>query len=44
MMLAVIDFLDYWLSENVKTYYQIRYGYGWRWYYLNWEQNKEFLF
>ena len=30
---------DYW----VEIYYKSRYGPSWRWYYLNWEQNGEFL-
>jgi len=27
----------------MEFYYKSRYGASWRWYYLNWEQEQEFL-
>ena len=27
----------------IEIYYKMRYGPSWRWYYLNWEQNGEFI-
>lgn len=30
-------------APYVELYYKMRYGPSWRWYYLNWEVNGEFL-
>lgn len=38
-----LQMLDFWITHNVETYYKMRYGASWRWYYLNWEQNGEFI-
>jgi hypothetical protein len=40
---AVSDVVQEWYAPWVKLYYQLRYQEHWRWYYLNWEQNQEFL-
>ena len=37
---AVLELLQ---NKSVEYYYKTRYGYNWYWYYLNWEQNGEFL-
>lgn len=38
--------LDFWIavySPYVELYYKTRYEPSWRWYYLNWELNGEFI-
>jgi hypothetical protein len=30
-------------AAYVELYYKMRYGPSWRWYFLNWEVNGEFL-
>jgi hypothetical protein len=32
-----------WLDLWVENYYKMRYGPSWRWYWLNYEVNGEFL-
>lgn len=39
----MIEIYNIWQNYWVEKYYKIRYGASWRWYYLNWEQNYEFL-
>jgi len=36
-------YLQQWQEFWIREYYKIRYGPSWLWYYINWEQNGEFL-
>jgi hypothetical protein len=42
-MLKTVELYKIYADATIELYFKLRYGHGWRWYYLNWEQNKEFL-
>ena len=41
--MQVVELFEIYQNMMIELYFKLRYGHGWRWYYLNWEQNKEFL-
>jgi hypothetical protein len=43
-MESFAELSQWYVDRWVETYYIIKYGHHWRWYYLNWEMNREFLY
>jgi hypothetical protein len=39
----MIGLYKIWIDLWVESYYKLRYGPGWRWYWLNYQYNGEFL-
>jgi hypothetical protein len=42
-MIQVVELYQIYENMMVELYYKFRYGHAWRWYYLNFEVNREFL-
>lgn len=42
-MLKSVELYKIYADSMIELYFKLRYGHGWRWYYLNSEVNREFL-